>query len=104
MEELVLLMKGGKDMKRIYNFEENDETYVIFFEETEVYTINKDNLKVDGTKFYETFFSEYSIGDSIELKKGNSVENSNKLSIAVYDTISKLINEIIQKIDEEKEN
>ena len=104
MEELVLLMKGGKDMKRIYNFEENDETYVIFLEETEVYTINKDNLKVDGTKFYETFFSEYSIGDSIELKKGNSVKNSNKLSIAVYDTISKLLNEIIQKIDEEKED
>ena len=97
-------MKGGKDMKRIYNFEETDETYVIFFEETEVYTINKDNLKVDGTKFYETFFSEYSIGDSIKLKKGNSVENSNKLSIAVYDTISKLLNEIIQKIDEEKED
>ena len=63
-----------------------------------------DNLKVDGTIFYETFFSEYSIGDSIELKKGNSVKNSNKLSIAVYDTISKLLNEIIQKIDEEKED
>lgn len=96
-------MKGGKDMKKTYNFEENDKTYVIFFEESEVYTINKDNLKVDGTKFYETFFSEYSIGDTIELNKGNSVDNSNKLSIAVYDTISKLINEIIQKIDEEKD-
>ncbi len=96
-------MKGGKDMKKIYNFEENEEAYAIFFEETEVYTINKDNLKVDGTRFYETFFSEYSIGDTIELNKGNSVDNSNKLSIAIYDTINKLINEIIKKIDEEKE-
>lgn len=103
MEELALLMKGGKDMKKIYKFEENSESYVVFIDEIEVYTINKDNLKVDGTKFYETFFSGYSLGDIIELKKGDSLDISNKLSNAVYDTMNKLIMEIREKIEEQKE-
>lgn len=103
MEELVLLMRGGRDMKKIYKFEESDEAYVILLDKEEVYTINKDNLKVDGTKFYETFFTEYSIGDIIQLIQGDSIDTNNKLSIAVYDTMSKLINEIIEKIDAQKE-
>lgn len=96
-------MKGGKDMKKTYKFEENDEAYLIFLNDVEIYTINKDNLKVDGTKFYETFFKEYAIGDIIEITKGDSVDSNNKLSIAVYDTMNKLINEISKKIDEQKE-
>ena len=65
MEELVLLMRGGRDMKKIYKFEESDEAYVILLDREEVYTINKDNLKVDGTKFYETFFTEYSFSSNL---------------------------------------
>lgn len=103
MEELTLLMKGGKDMKRTYKFEEDDQAYRIYLDEIEKYAINKDNLKVDGTKFYETFFYEYSIGDSIEIIKGETVNSNNKLSLAVFDTIDKLIQEISQKINEQEE-
>lgn len=103
MEELTLLMKGGKDMKRTYKFEEDDQAYRIYLDEIEKYAINKDNLKIDGTKFYETFFYEYSIGDSIEIIKGETVNPNNKLSLAVFDTIDKLIQEISQKINEQEE-
>ena len=96
-------MKGGKDMKRTYKFEEDDQAYRIYLDEIEKYAINKDNLKVDGTKFYETFFYEYSIGDSIEIIKGETVNSNNKLSLAVFDTIDKLIQEISQKINEQEE-
>ena len=90
-------------MKRTYKFEEDDQAYRIYLDEIEKYEINKDNLKVDGTKFYETFFYEYSIGDSIEIIKGETVNSNNKLSLAVFDTIDKLIQEISQKINEQEE-
>ena len=96
-------MKGGNDMQRIFNFEENDDAYEIFFEDKKVYTINKETLKVDGTKFYETFFSEYLSGDILELKQGDSLNMEDKISIAVYDNINKLLIEIMQKIEELKE-
>ena len=70
----------------------------------EVFIINKDNLKIDGNKFYEAFFDNYSIGDVIELQKGKSVNDEDKLSIATYDTLNKLINDIIRKIEEQKED
>ena len=97
-------MKGGNDMQRIFNFEENDDAYEIFFENKKVYTINKETLKVDGTKFYEIFFSEYSSGDILELRQGNSLNMEDKISMAVYDNINKLLIEIMQKIEELKEN
>ena len=97
-------MKGGKDMKKIYKFEEQKEKYVIMNDKDEVFIINKDNLKIDGNKFYEAFFDNYSIGDVIELQKGKSVNDEDKLSIATYDTLNKLINDIIRKIEEQKED
>ena len=90
-------------MKKIYRFEESEEEYLIFLDEMEKFKISKDNLKIDGTKFYECFFDEYSFGDTIELTKGKSLDSSNKLSTSVYDTINKLLNDIMQKIDEQKE-
>ena len=101
--ELAQLMKGGKDMRRIYRFEESEQEYLIFLDEMEKFKISKENLKIDGTKLYESFFDEYSFGDTIELTKGKSLDTSNKLSTSVYDTINKLFNDIIQKIDEQKE-
>ena len=95
-------MKGGRDMKKIYKFEEQKEKYVIINDKDEVFIINKDNLKIDGNKFYEAFFDNYSIGDVIELQKGKSVNDEDKLSIATYDTLNKLINDIIRKIEEQK--
>ena len=97
-------MKGGRDMKKIYKFEEQKEKYVIMNDKDEVFIINKDNLKIDGNKFYEAFFDNYSIGDVIELQKGKSVNDEDKLSIATYDTLNKLINDIIKKIEEQKED
>ena len=97
-------MKGGRDMKKIYNFEEQKEKYVIINNKDEVFIINKDNLKIDGNKFYEAFFDNYSIGDAIELQKGKSVNDGDKLSIATYDTLNKLISDIIRKIEEQKED
>lgn len=97
-------MKGGRDMKKIYKFEEQKEKYVIINDKDEVFIINKDNLKIDGNKFYEAFFDNYSIGDVIELQKGKSVNDEDKLSIATYDTLNKLINDIIRKIEEQKED
>jgi hypothetical protein len=97
-------MKGGRDMKKIYKFEEQKEKYVIMNDKDEVFIINKDNLKIDGNKFYEAFFDNYSIGDVIELQKGKSVNDEDKLSIATYDTLNKLINDIIRKIEEQKED
>lgn len=97
-------MKGGRDMKKIYKFEEQKEKYVIMNDKDEVFMINKDNLKIDGNKFYEAFFDNYSIGDVIELQKGKSVNDEDKLSIATYDTLNKLINDIIRKIEEQKED
>ena len=97
-------MKGGRDMKKIYKFEEQKEKYVIMNDKDEVFIINKDNLKIDGNKFYEAFFDNYSIGDVIELQKGKSVNDEAKLSIATYDTLNKLINDIIRKIEEQKED
>lgn len=97
-------MKGGRDMKKIYKFEEQKEKYVIMNDKDEAFIINKDNLKIDGNKFYEAFFDNYSIGDVIELQKGKSVNDEDKLSIATYDTLNKLINDIIRKIEEQKED
>ena len=54
--------------------------------------------------FSEGFFDNYSIGDVIELQKGKSVNDEDKLSIATYDTLNKLINDIIRKIEEQKED
>ena len=97
-------MKGGRDMKKIYKFEEQKEKYVIMDDKDKVFIINKDNLKIDGNKFYEAFFYNYSIGDAIELQKGESVNNEDKLSIATYDTLNQLINDIVRKIEEQKED
>lgn len=97
-------MKGGRDMKKIYKFEEQKEKYVIMNDKDEVFIINKENLKIDGNKFYEAFFDSYSIGDVIELQKGKSVNDEDKLSIATYGTLNKLINDIIRKIEEQKED
>lgn len=99
----MLLMKGGKDMKKIYSFEEQEEKYIVFCNKDEIFTINKNTLKIEGNKFYDAFFDSYSIGDTIEIKKGNSINKDEKLSNAVYDTIISLINDIIQKINEQKE-
>ena len=96
-------MKGGKDMKKIFKFEEQEDKYVIMNDKDEIFTINKDNLKIDGNKFYEAFFDNHAIGDTIEVQKGKSVNNENKLSIATYDTLNNLINDIIIKIEEQKE-
>ena len=97
-------MKGGRDMKKIYKFEEQKEKYVIMNDKDEVFIINKDNLTIDGNKFYEAIFDNYSIGDVIELQKEKSVNDEDKLSIATYDTLNKLINDIIKKIEEQKED
>ena len=94
-------MKGGRDMKKIYKFEEEEQKYMIVDDKDEIFIINKDNLKIDGNKFYEVFFDDYSIGDVIELQKGKSVNDKEKLSIA---TLNKLINDIVEKIEEQKED
>ncbi len=97
-------MKGGRDMKKTYKFEEQKEKYMIVDDKDEIFIINKDNLKIDGNKFYEAFFDNYSIGDVIELQKGESVNDEDKLSIATFDTLNKLINDIVEKIEERKED
>lgn len=97
-------MKGGRDMKKTYKFEEQKEKYMIVDDKDEIFIINKDNLKIDGNKFYEAFFDNYSIGDGIELKKGKNVNDKDKLSIATFDTLNKLINDIVEKIEEQKED
>ena len=97
-------MKGGRDMKKTYKFEEQKEKYMIVDDKDENFIINKDNLKIDGNKFYEAFFDNYSIGDIIELQKGESVNDEDKLSIATFDTLNKLINDIVEKIEEQKED
>ena len=97
-------MKGGRDMKKIYKFEEQKEKYMIVDDKDEIFIINKDNLKIDGNKFYEAFFDNHSIGDVIELQKGESVNDEDKLSIATFDTLNKLINDIVEKIEEQKED
>lgn len=97
-------MKGGRDMKKTYKFEEQKEKYMIEDDKDEIFIINKDNLKIDGNKFYEAFFDNYSIGDVIELQKGESVNDEDKLSIATFDTLNKLINDIVEKIEEQKED
>ena len=80
-----------------------DPNYSVFNDD-EIFIINKDNLKIDGNKFYEAFFDNYSIGDVIELQKGESVNDEDKLSIATFDTLNKLINDIVEKIEEQKED
>lgn len=97
-------MKGGRDMKKIYKFEEEEQKYMIVDDKDEIFIINKDNLKIDGNKFYEVFFDDYSIGDVIELQKGKSVNDKEKLSIATFNTLNKLINDIVEKIEEQKED
>lgn len=97
-------MKGGRDMKKTYKFEEQKEKYMIVDDKDEIFIINKDNLKIDGNKFYEAFFDNYSIGDGIELQKGENVNDEDKLSIATFNTLNKLINDIAQKIQEQKED
>ena len=94
-------MKGGRDMKKIYKFEEEKQKYMIMDDKDEIFIINKDNLKIDGNKFYEVFFDDYSIGDVIELQKGKSVNDKEKLSIATFNTLNKLINDIVEKIEEQ---
>lgn len=96
-------MKGGKDMKKIYKFEEDEVSYKIFLKGEEKYSISKDNLKLDGAKFYDAFFAEYLIGDSIELQQGKSLDTSQKLSVSIYNTIDELLKEIIKKIDAKKD-
>ena len=91
-------------MKKTYKFEEQKEKYMIVDDKDEIFIINKDNLKIDGNKFYEAFFDNYSIGDVIELQKGESVNDEDKLSIATFDTLNKLINDIVEKIEEQKED
>ena len=91
-------------MKKTYKFEEQKEKYMIVDDKDEIFIINKDNLKIDGNKFYEAFFDNYSIGDIIELQKGESVNDEDKLSIATFDTLNKLINDIVEKIEEQKED
>lgn len=97
-------MKGGRDMKKTYKFEEQKEKYMIMDDKDEIFIINKDNLKIDGNKFYEAFFDNYSIGDGIELQKGENVNDEDKLSIATFNTLNKLINDIVEKIEEQKED
>ena len=97
-------MKGGKDMKKIYEFEEKEDKYVIMNSNEEVFIINKDNLKIDGNKFYEAFFNNYAIGDIIEIKKGKSIKKDDKLSNPIYDTLKNLITDIIEKIEDQKED
>lgn len=97
-------MKGGKDMKKIFKFEELKEKYAIMDDKKEIFTINKDNLKIDGNNFYEAFFDNYAIGDAIELQKGESVDNEDKLSNATYDTLNNVIKDVKKKIEEQGED
>lgn len=96
-------MKGGKDMKRTYKFEEEEDKYSIKNEDNEIFVINKDNLKIDGNKFYEFFFHKHAIDDTINLEVGVSVDDKNKLSSEIYETLNKLINDIVKKIVDQHE-
>lgn len=94
----------GKISKELQKTKTDNTKAIENYENTlEVFTINKNTLKIEENKFYDAFFDSYSIGDIIEIKKGNSIKNDEKLSNAVYDTIISLINDIIQKINEQKE-
>lgn len=97
-------MKGGKDMKKTFSFEEQEDKYVIIDGQNEIFMINKDTLKIDGKKLYETFFESYSIGDTININKGKTINEKDKLSVAIYDTFKKIIEDIVLKIEEMKED
>ena len=102
MVELVQLMKGGRDMKKIFKYTVDNDKYIINDENGKnVLNIPKDNLVLNGNDFYEGLFKDYKKGDEIEIiKETENIED--KLYHSVFDVLTKLINNIeleINKVD-----
>ena len=100
MVELAPLMKGGRDMRKIFKYIIDDDKYIITNESGKtMLNIQKNNLILNGNDFYDALFKDYIKGDEIEIiKEDKDVED--KLYHAIYNVLINLINNIKSKIDE----
>ena len=102
MVELIQLMKGGKDMKKIFKYKIDNDNFIINAENGKnVLKISKNNLVLNGNDFYEGLFKNYKKGDKIEVIKENE-DIEEKLYHSVFEVLTELINNIeleINKLD-----
>lgn len=100
MVELAPLMKGGRDMRKIFKYIIDDDKYIITNESGKtMLNIQKNNLILNGNDFYDALFKDYIKGDEIEIiKEDKDIED--KLYHAIYNVLINLINNIKSKIDE----
>ena len=52
-------MKGGKDMKKIYKFYFNEQSYILKENEEDRFVIPRDTLEFNGNEFYQNLFIWY---------------------------------------------
>ena len=97
-------MKGGKDMKKIYKFYFNEQSYIL--KEYVVFPRwrPRDTLEFNGNEFYQNLFKEYSFEDKIEIENMMNEKEIEKDKFAKYilEMLQTMIDDIIKKIDEEK--
>ena len=99
MVELTQLMKGGRDMKKIFKYEIDNDKYIITNENGEVIlTIYKNNLLLNGNEFYEGLFKNYKKNNEIEIVKENN-ESDDKLYHSIFEILVNIINNIESEIN-----
>ena len=97
-------MKCGKDMKKIYKFYFNEQSYILKENEEDRFVIPRDTLEFNGNEFYQNLFKEYSFEDKIEIENMMNEKEIEKDKFAKYilEMLQTMIDDIIKKINEEK--
>ncbi len=89
-------------MRKTLNFKSDDTTYILENtnpnEKSEPFTIDKDTMEFNTTKFYEYVFSD--IDKELDIKVDNTVPESDKVGQRTYSTIVELCDGVIAKMKE----
>ena len=93
-------MKGGNDMTKTYIMYNEQDQYVIKYDNNDSFEIKKSTLNIDGKKLYEMMFNDFKKGDKIILSKDKSFDNCGKFDVAVYDNVKEIVNKIVSSINE----
>ncbi len=89
-------------MRKTLNFKSDDTTYILEnknpSDKREPFTIDKDTMEFNTTKFYEYVFSD--IDKELDIKVDNTVSESDKVGQRTYSTIVEICDGVIAKMKE----
>lgn len=95
-------MKGGKDMKKIYKYYFDDNSYKLKLDGVDKFIILKETLEFNGNQFYENIFKDYSEDFEIENEMTEEDMKADKFAQPILDMIKEMKDAIVKKISEEK--